>query len=163
MNDDERGDKSEGARGVEDEPLDRAEATRRRTGGIEEEARGNDDDDDDDEKEYETPRAGRGGAGEFPFGGAGGWTPTGSEDSSTPGSPGYNALHAYAEEVFKLWPRLSSDAERRKASFRALGNLLDEFFRSEERARLNLTVENVLAVVSEHACWEELARTPCTG
>ena len=143
-NDERVGEIEGGARGVDDDPLDRSEAPRRGTVRLEEEAHGNDDDEDDEnENVYETPRAGRGGAGEFPFGGAGGWTPTGSEDSSTPGSPGFIALHAFVEEVFTLWPQLLADDESRKASFRALGKFFDDFFRSEERARYNLTAENV--------------------
>ena len=62
-----------------------------------------------------------------------------------------------------MWPQLLADDESRKASFRALGKFFDDFFLSEARARYNLTVENVLVALSEHACWEELARTPRTG
>ena len=45
-NDERVGEIEGGARGVDDDPLDRSEATRRRTVRLEEEAHGNDDDED---------------------------------------------------------------------------------------------------------------------
>ena len=49
-NDERVGEIEGGARGVDDDPLDRSEATRRRTVRLEEEAHGNDDDEDDEDE-----------------------------------------------------------------------------------------------------------------
>ena len=49
-NDERVGEIEGGARGVDDDPLDRSEATYRRTVRLEEEAHGNDDDEDDEDE-----------------------------------------------------------------------------------------------------------------
>jgi hypothetical protein len=135
-----------------DERVERGEGTR---GGLEEDAHG----DEEDETACKTPTAVRGGAGGVPFG-AGGWTPTES-DSSTPGSPGYKALHAFADELFRAWPDLNQDSELRVASFCKFGELIDKIVQSDDRAQFNLTFSQIFAALGENdAYYEELKRTP---
>ena len=158
MNDDEEERReNEGVHGrvVDDERVERAE------GGLEE---ADTHVEEENEKAYETPTptAVRGGVGGFPFGAAG-WTPPTGSDSSTPGSPGYDALHRYADELFRLWPTLYSDPERREASFRELGKFFEEFVQSDERTKYNLTFMDLLAAFNENPAREELIRTPSTG
>jgi hypothetical protein len=137
---------------VDDEGLERAEGTR---GGLKEDAAHGDE---EDETACKTPTAVRGGAGGFPFG-AGGWTPTES-DSSTPGSPGYNALHAFADELFRAWPELHQNSELRVASFREFGELIDKLVQSNERAQYNLKFREICGAVGENEAYQDLARTP---
>ena len=154
MNDDEeeRRDWNEGVHGrvVDDERVERAEGAR---GGLEEA-------DTHVEEENETPTAVRGGVGWFPFG-AGGWTPPTGSDSSTPGSPGYKVLHAFADELFRAWPGLNQDSELRVALFCKFGELIDKIVQSGERAQHNLTFRQIFAALGENdAYYEELKRTP---
>ena len=137
---------------VDDERVERGEGTR---GGLEEDAHG-----DEDETACKTPTAVRGGAGGFPFG-AGGWTPPTGSDSSTPGSPGYKVLHAFADELFRAWPGLNQDSELRVALFCKFGELIDKIVQSGERAQHNLTFRQIFAALGENdAYYEELKRTP---
>ena len=143
MNDDEEERReNEGVHGrvVDDERVERAE------GGLEEDDTHGDE---EDEIAYETPTVVRGGAGGFPFG-AGGATPPIGSDSSTPGSPGYDALHAFADELLEAWPELHQDSERRVASFCKFGELIDKLVQSGERAQHNLTFSQIFAAVREN-------------
>jgi hypothetical protein len=157
MDDDEEEERRDWNEGVhvrvDDERVERGEGTR---GGLEEDAAHGDE---EDETACKTPTAVRGGAGGFPFG-AGGWTPTES-DSSTPGSPGYKALHAFADELFRAWPDLNQDSELRVASFCKFGELIDKIVQSDDRAQFNLTFSQIFAALGENdAYYEELKRTP---
>ena len=103
---------------------------------------------------YTTPVATRGGAERTE------WA-TASSDSALPRTP---PVCNFANMLFRAWPEMSRDVEKRVEAFEALAATIErieeEIQKLQEEERVTVTLVKVFAALAEHAGIFDILRTP---
>jgi hypothetical protein len=103
---------------------------------------------------YTTPVATRGGAERTE------WA-TASSDSASPRTP---HVCNFANMLFRAWPEMSRDVEKRVEAFEALAATIErieeEIQKLQEEERVTVTLVQVFAALAEHAGIFDILRTP---